>query len=181
MQIRSGDVILRQFEPALSGAVHDIRNHPSVRSQMRDTAPIARAAHDAWVRANLIDARTVHLFVVESGGTPVGIALLRNFKDDSAEIGVMVVEAGQRPLVCYKAAHLIGYYAFEVLDLKKVLSYVPRHNEHALAFNLHCGLERTGNDSEAYHELVLTQARSRSHATHRHFREKYGIEVSGGI
>lgn len=181
MLIRSGDVTLRGFEPSLSDAVHRIRNHPSVRSQMRNTEPIAKSDHERWVRENLIDARTVHLFVVYSGDEAVGIALLRNFRGEAAEIGVMVVEADKRPLVCYKAAHLIGYYAFEVLDLKKVFSYVPRHNARARAFNLHCGLESTGNDSDIYHELALTQAQSRSHPTHRHFRGKYGVEVENPL
>lgn len=177
MRICSGDVSLHSFEPVLSDTVYEIRNHPSVRAQMRSTGSIAKDAHAHWVRENLIDSRSVHLFVVQSGEQPVGIALLRNFRGDSAEIGVMIVEASRRPLVGYKAAHLIGFYAFEVLDLKRVYSLVPRHNTHALAFNLHCGLERTGNDSDDYHELVLTQAQSRSHPTHRQFRDKYGIEV----
>lgn len=177
MQIRSGDVTLQSFEPALSDVVFRIRNHPSVRSQMRDTAPIEKNKHDQWVIENLGEASAVHLFVIHAGGNDVGIALLRNFRDEHAEIGVMVVDAVTRPLVCYKASHLIGYYAFETLDLKKIFSYVPRHNAHALAFNLHCGLESTGDDTAIYHELVLTQEKSRTHPTHRHFREKYGIEI----
>lgn len=179
MQIRSGDVTLRSFEPALSDVVFRIRNHPSVRSQMRDTAPIEKSQHDQWVMKNLGETPAVHLFVVHAVEHDVGIALLRNFRDEQAEIGVMVVDAGIRPLVCYKASHLIGYYAFETLDLKRVFSYVPRHNAHALAFNLHCGLESTGNDTATYHELVLTQEKSRTHPTHRHFRDKYGVEIAG--
>ena len=178
MRICSGNVCLRAFDADSSDTVLEIRNHPSVRRQMRNTAPIERAAHETWVRDNLLEERKVHLFIVEAGNRPVGIALLRNFGAGTAEIGLMVVEAARRPLVCYKAAHLIGYYAFEVLDLDEVYSYVPRHNARALTFNLHCGLESTGNDSEVYSELVLTQGRSRTHSTHRHFREKYGIKVS---
>lgn len=179
MQIRSGEVVLRSFEDPLTDVVYEIRNHPSVRTRLRNAAPIPRESHYQWVRENLVTHKNVHLFVVENGGEPVGLSLLRNFREQTAEIGVMVMQAEQRPLVCYKASHLVGYYGFEILDLEKLFSYVPRHNRHALDFNLHSGLELTGNDSDIYHELVLTREQSRSHPTHRHFREKYTIEVLG--
>lgn len=179
MQIRSGEVVLRSYEESLIDVVFEIRNHPSIRAHLRDAEPILRDSHYKWVRENLVTLKNLHLFVVESGGEPVGLALLRNFREQTAEIGVMVMQSEQRPLVCYKASHLVGYYGFEILDLEKLFSYVPRHNRHALDFNLHSGLERTGNDSDIYHELVLTREQSRSHPTHKHFRQKYAIEVLG--
>lgn len=178
MLIRSGDVVLRSFDESLTDDVYEIRNHPSVRAHLRDTGPILRESHYRWVRENILESKQVHLFVIVAGTEPVGIALLRNFTAQAAEIGVMVMEADQRPLVCYKASHLVGYYGFEVLGLEKLFSYVPRHNRHALAFNLHSGLVHTGKDNDIYHELVLTKDQSRSHPTHKHFREKYAIEVS---
>jgi hypothetical protein len=178
MLLRSGEVELRSFDESLTDAVYEIRNHPSVREHLRNTEPIPRESHLAWVRDHLLARRQVHLFVVHAGGGPVGIALLRNVTERTAEIGVMVVEAEQRPLVCYKASHLVGYYGFEMLGLEELYSYVPRHNSHALAFNLHSGLVRTGKDSEIYHELVLSKEHSRTHPTHKHFRDKYPIEVT---
>lgn len=177
MQIRSGDVVLRSFEPAHARAVFEIRNHASVRSHLRDPGPISWESHCKWVEENLVDQRRVHLFVVFVRDDPVGIALLRNFRQQTAEIGVMVIEARKRQLVCYKAAHLLGYYGFEVLELARLLSYVPLHNRHALAFNLHCGLEETGVRSDVYHELAITREQSRTHLTHNHFQSRYGIEV----
>lgn len=177
MLIRSGDIELRAFEPGLSRVVHAIRNHPSVRERMRDTRPIAWDSHQRWVHENLVAARKLALFVACTRGEPVGLALLRNFSGGAAEIGVMVVEAERRRLACYKAVHLIGYYAFEVLGLERVLSYVPLHNAHALEFNLRCGLQRTGAASGVYHELVLTRQTSRTHPTHRRFREQHPIAV----
>jgi len=117
---------------------------------------------------------------VFAADAPVGLALLRNFRGQSAEIGLMMVEARRRRLVCYKAALLIGHLGFEVLELEKLFSYVPRHNEHALSFDLRCGFERTGRDSETYFELALSRERSRAHATHQRFRAKYAIEISSG-
>lgn len=177
MRIRSGDISLCAFDASLTDAVYEIRNHPSVRAHLRNTEAISRESHYEWVCENLVRARRVHLFVILAGEERTGIALLRNFRDKTAEVGLMVVDAERRPLVCYVAAHLIGYYAFEIVNLKQLFSYVPRHNEHALSFNLRCGFKPTGAQSEVYHELVLTQKQSRSHRTHKRFRERHGIEV----
>ena len=178
MLIRSGDVLLRGFEPALSGTLYEVRNHPSVRQYLRSSAPIVRADHDRWVAENLVAERRVHLFLVYSADQAVGLALLRNFSGASAEIGVMIVEARRRRLVAYKAAHLVGYYGFEVLGLEQLLSYVPRHNRHALQFNQACGFEPTGRDSETYIELTLSLRGSREHPAHKRFRKRYRIVVA---
>lgn len=175
MRLRSADVELRAFEPGLTDALYEIRNHPSVRRHLRATQPIARADHERWVEENVLEERRVHLFLVFGREDPVGLALLRNFVDAEAEVGLMMVEAQRRRLAAYKAAHLIGYYGFEILGLACMLSYVPRHNQHALAFNLGCGFERTGRDPEAYFELALTAERSRTHPVHRRFRARYPI------
>jgi RimJ/RimL family protein N-acetyltransferase len=179
MLLRSGEVTLQAFEPSLSDVLHGIRNHPSVRSRMRDPRPIDPESHRRWVEENLVRARTVHLFIVERRGAPSGIALLRNFRGRSAEIGVMMVEARRQRLAAYVAAHLVGYYGFEVLDLERLYSYVPKHNAAALRFNLECGFEHTGAASEVYDELVLTQERSRAHPVHKRFRDTRPIEVLG--
>lgn len=178
MLIRSGSVVLREFEAALSDTVHAIRNHPSVRAHLRDSRPIAPESHREWVRENLIDARRLRLFVVYRADAAQGIALLRNFRDRSAEVGVMMVHAERRRLTAYVAAHLISYYGFEVLDLDCLFSYVPLGNRAALAFNLACGFEPAAPASGVYHELVLTRERSRSHPVHKKFRSTRRIVVA---
>jgi hypothetical protein len=178
MLIRSGDVALRGFEPALTEALYEIRNHPSVRQNLRTTGAISRESHAQWVHENLVAERRVHLFVVTSADAHVGIALLRNFSGTAAEVGLMTVDAPRRRLASYKAAHLIGYYGFEILGLESLLSYVPRTNRHALAFNTGCGFERTGADTGTYFELRLGRETSRSLEVHRRFRARYPIEVA---
>ena len=177
MRIRSGELTLREFEPALSGVLYEVRNHASVRQHLRSPQPIARAEHERWVDENLVRERRLRLFLVYVADAARGLALLRNFSGTSAEIGVMMVEARRHRLAAYKASHLIGYFGFEVVGLERLLSYVPRHNRHALAFNEACGFERTGNDSETYFELALTRECSRSHPVHRRFRARYSIVV----
>jgi RimJ/RimL family protein N-acetyltransferase len=177
MRIRSGELELREFEPALSEVLYEVRNHPSVRQHLRSPQPIPREDHQRWVGENLLRERRLRLFLVYLAGAPRGLALLRNFSGASAEIGVMMVEARRHRLAAYKASHLIGYFAFEVLGLERLLSYVPRHNRHALAFNEACGFERSGDDSEAYFELALAREHWRSHPVHRKFRARYPIGV----
>lgn len=177
MRIRSGSVELRAFEHALSDTVHAVRNHPSVRANMRDPRPIARESHERWVQENLVQAQRVQLFVVFRKSEPAGIALLRNFHGAQAEIGLMIVEPQRRRLLAYVAAHLVAYYGFEVLGLERLLSYVPLHNRRALEFNVSCGFEPTGERSKVYHVLSLSRQRSREHATHKRFRETREICV----
>jgi RimJ/RimL family protein N-acetyltransferase len=177
MRLRSGELELREFEPALSEVLYEVRNHPSVRQHLRSPQPIAREDHQRWVEENLVGARRLRLFLVHLAGVARGLALLRSFSGASAEIGVMMVEARRHRLAAYKASHLIGHFGFEVLGLERLLSYVPRHNRHALAFNEACGFERTGNDSEAYFALALARERWRSHPVHRRFRIRYPIVV----
>jgi RimJ/RimL family protein N-acetyltransferase len=115
--------------------------------------------------------------VAFDGETPAGIALLRDIRGREAEIGVMIVEPAQRRLLAYVVAHLIGYFAFEVLDLERLLSRVPLKHAQALEFNLNCGFEPTGEASGEYHVLALSQARSRTHPAHKRFRATREIVV----
>lgn len=177
MLIRSGEVELQAFEASLADTLFEIRNHPSVRTRMRDPRPIEPQAHRAWVEENLLRARTTHLFIVRRRAAGTGIALLRNFRARSAEIGVMMVDARRQRLTAYIAAHLVGYYGFEVLDLELLHSYVPVHNAEALKFNLECGFVPTGAANAVYHELTLTREVSRTLAAHKRFRERRTIEV----
>jgi RimJ/RimL family protein N-acetyltransferase len=174
--LRAGGVTLQAFEPRFTDVVLRVRNHESIRLGMRDTTPIAAESHLRWVQKNLVDERKVHLFVVFDDSEPVGIALLRDFRDGAAEVGLMVIEAARRPIACYAGAVMIVTYAMEMLGLDRLFSLVPRHNDHALAFNRHFGFDHEGADDDAiYHRLVLTKARFRAHATHRRFREKHGL------
>ena len=177
MWLSSGEVLLRGFELALSQTLYEVRNHPSVRRHLRVTEPLSPESHRRWVEENLIAERRLHLFLAYAREQAVGIALLRNFSGTSAEIGVMMVDAPRRRLASYKVAHLVGYYGFEVLGLERLLSYVPRHNAHALEFNLACGFARTYADPPPYYELALTRDASRTHPVHRRFRARFPIEV----
>ena len=175
MRLRSGSVELRAFEPALTEAVFKVRNHPSVRAHLRDARPLAWESHVRWVQANLVEQRREHLFVAFRAGELAGITLLRNFRQREAEIGVMIVEPGRHRLAAYIAAHLIGYYAFEVLGLERLLSYVPVAHRDALEFNLRCGFEPTGESSADYRVLALSVDRSRTHPAHKRFRTRRRI------
>ena len=175
MRLRSGSVELRAFEPALTEAVFAVRNHPSVRAHLRDPRPLAWESHVRWVQANLVEQRLQHLFVAFHAGEVAGITLLRNFREREAEIGVMVVEPARHRLAAYIAAHLIGYYAFEILGLERLLSYVPVAHRDAVEFNVRCGFEPTGEPSSEYRVLALTIERSRTHPAHKRFRERRRI------
>lgn len=175
MRIRSGSVELHAFEPALSEAVHAVRNHPSVRKHLRDPRPIAWESHARWVQANLVEARTQQLFVVQRSGKSLGITLLRDFRAAEAEIGVMIIEPARHRLVAYTAGYLTAYVAFEILGLDRLVSKVPLAHREALEFNLRCGFERTGESSADYHVLAMFREQYVKNVTRQRLRQRRDI------
>ena len=102
--LRAGEVEMRPFEPGLAETVLAVRNHETVRRNMRDSSPIALASHMRWLQDNVVDTRRVHLFVVLEHEAPVGIGLLRDYQVTSE-----VMEATGNPqakfLHCLPAFH----------------------------------------------------------------------------
>ncbi len=177
MQLRSGNISLVSFAPKDTEIVYEIRNHPSVRNFLRNTRPIPWNSHLNWVEENLVIDKKLLLFIVLQNDTAIGIALLRNFEGKSAEIGVMIKYPKRHARAAYRAAQVLGHYAFEYLHLDTLYSNVPLHNEHALAFNQKCGFVPTGEASKHYHRLALTRDASRHHKVHQAFFKRYGVQV----
>jgi RimJ/RimL family protein N-acetyltransferase len=177
MIIKTANVSLVSFEPNYSRLLYEIRNHESVRKGMRDTREIPWESHQKWVEENLLKERKQLLFIVFYRDEPVGIALLRDFKDDSAEIGILIKESRHHPVVAYRASYILAIYAFYHLDIPALYSYVSRHNQPALAFNLKCGFKDTGADNPDYYVLRLEREISRTSDTHRKFGETHRLEI----
>lgn len=177
MELRSGTIRLVSFTPSMSRTLFDIRNHPSVREGMGDTAPLDWTAHQAWVAANLVDNPGYRLFIVHNREPAIGIALLRNFADASAEIGILIRQPERNARAAYRASQILGQYAFHWLDLETLYSNVPRHNDRALTFNRRCGFEPVREADERYHYLALTRERCVEHALHPRILSRFGIEV----
>jgi RimJ/RimL family protein N-acetyltransferase len=175
--IGAGALTLRGFVAADSDALLAIRNHRSVRRGMRDGTAIDPRQHRAWVRRNLLDANAQRVFMVNDGERDVGMTLLRNFDETSAEIGVMLVDAGSRRRVAYAASHMTAWYAFEMLGLQSLRSHVPRHNAAALGFNRKCGFVDWREPDADYHYLALTRHVYLTDPVHCAFRRRWPIAL----
>ncbi len=175
--IGAGALTLRGFQAADSDTLLAIRNHRSVRRGMRDSTAIDPRQHRAWVRGNLLNANTQRVFMVNDGETDVGMTLLRDFADASAEIGVMLVDAVSRRRVAYAAAHMTAWYAFEMLGLESLRSHVPRHNTAALRFNRKCGFVDWREHDADYYYLALTRHVYLTDPVHRAFRHRWPIAL----
>ncbi len=178
MKITTNNISLHSFRPELSQLLFEIRNDESIRRGMRDSNPISWVNHTRWVQDNLIEGKAQQLFIVYWHEEPTGIALLRNFKDSAAEIGILIKDSAAHPLAAYYASHLLAYYGFKILGLNRLYSYVPRHNDRALAYNLKCGFTSTNMDTKEYHCLCLTIETSRSKDTHKHFGRRHRILIT---
>lgn len=170
--IRAGGLRLVEFSAADADTLYRLRNDPTVRCGMgRDTA-IDRDAHRRYVADVLLVRERPWLFIARKNGEPFGLTLLRDFTDDAAEIGVMVVDAPSRRLDVYFVAHMTAWFGFDRLGLRRLVSKVPRHNAAALAFNRKCGFEDTGRADEEYLYLEMTLARYRDDPVHQRFRRR---------
>ncbi len=179
MELRSGAIRLVAFTPAMTRKLFEFRNHPSVREGMSDTTPLTWESHQEWVRNNLLNNPHYLLFIVHARDKPVGIALLRDITDTSAEIGILIQNPEQNTRAAYRASQILGQYAFHWLGVQTLYSNVPRHNERALAFNIHCGFSACREPDETYHYLSLSLEHSLEHDLHPRLLSRFGIEVIG--
>jgi RimJ/RimL family protein N-acetyltransferase len=130
-----GALTLTRFAPEDTADLHRVRNHPSVRRFMADPRPIPWPRHVEWVRAHLLEADDLLLFLVRQRGEAIGLTLLRRIAPDTAEIGVMVTDPDDRPLVPCYATVITLHWAFERLGLGWLVSWVVPGHERALALN----------------------------------------------
>lgn len=170
---------LKEFRVPDSTELFDLRNHPSIRRGMRDTAPISWQDHQRYVAANLAAQSRMWLFLVVSRDTRIGMTLLRDFLGDSAEIGVMLIDAERHRRDAYFASHMTAWFGFEVLGLARLVSKVPRGNDAAFAFNRKCGFVAFRDEDADYHYLAMDIEHYRHDPTHRAFRARWPIRMLG--
>ncbi len=178
LRVSAGALSLKAFSAADSKVLFNIRNHPSVLRGMRAPEPINWPDHEEFVRNNLLGDCRQWLFLIEKSGESIGLTLLRNFTDHEAEIGVMLPDAIRRRREAYFAAHMMAWFGFDVLGLKRLISKVPSGNATALKFNLKCGFVEYRQPDETYHYLVMNEDHYRSDATHRKFRARWPVRIN---
>jgi RimJ/RimL family protein N-acetyltransferase len=130
-----GGVTLARFTADDTADLHRIRNHPTVRPFMADPRPIAWDRHVDWVRAHLLEADDLWLFMVRERGEAVGFTLLQRLAADTAEIGAIFRDPDDHALVTAYAIVLTLHQAFERLGLRWLVSWVLPGHQRALGVN----------------------------------------------
>lgn len=158
MKLQVGHVELRQFSPRDMRELYCIRNHESVRQFMSRPSLIPYRSHVQWVNSELIGNSHFLLFLVRTGTgrRAVGLTQLR-LTGAYAEIGVMFREASAHQTVTSVSTVIMLHLAFELLQLKGVLSYVIASNAAAIRFNKAFGAGEEQPDRPGMVKLRLTR------------------------
>jgi RimJ/RimL family protein N-acetyltransferase len=149
-----GEVAFTQFEAADTMALHDIRNHPSVRPFMPSPEPVPLERHREWVRAQLLEvhAQSPLVLVGRASGEPVAFGLLKPTADaDALEVGVMVKAPWQRGLLPTRLGVALFSIAARVFGTRTLVSHVKHSHDQALRLNRGAGLlpaETSGKPGE---------------------------------
>ena len=179
MKILSGGVELAQFTAADTQALYDVRNHESVRSFMANPAPLAIEAHREWTRTHLLEGADVLLFMIRAGGAPCGFSVLKRLSADRAEIGVMVRDAAQRPIVASIAATATLHCAFERLSFETLVSWVRPEHRRALGFNQAFGGVEVPSEKPGMLQFRLSRSECLRNERYRRLRARLGTRLTG--
>lgn len=174
MNVVIKDVELRRFTQDDTNLLYELRNHISIRKGMRDSSQLDFGNHKKWVQENLILSNKVVLFIAYYKTVPVAILMLKNFEDVTAEVGVMVKNAGNylngslvSKLICG-----IFFYSYRVLKLNCLTMYVAHSNSAAYKFNKKLDAVEFDRD-DTYIMLKLTSDVYLSSPIHTRFNSRY--------
>lgn len=132
-------------------AMFDIRNHISVRKNLTNSKPLNYLAHSNWFLKKLLPDKSQVHFLIKHKNKYIGIVLLRNINANSAEVGVLFKNNSSTKWIVTYSTVFISYYAFDILNLKKIYSYVNAKNIEAIKFNKgFSGKKHKTNKKEIY-------------------------------
>jgi UDP-4-amino-4,6-dideoxy-N-acetyl-beta-L-altrosamine N-acetyltransferase len=142
---RIGDCRLREMEEYDLEQVLEWRNSERIRNQMYNSKLISLPEHHAWFE-RMKTSNSANSFIFEQNGLPTGVV---NFTKLDRENGICEwgFYLGRTDLpsgmgTCMGAIALD--YAFERLELRKVLGEVLDYNQHSRAFHQKLGFKQEG-------------------------------------
>ncbi len=154
--LKGVQIYLRPICDADTDRVVKWRNDKNVVKNFIYRIPISREAHLDWLK-NKVEQGNVHQFVIcrNADEIPLGSVYLQNFEEEhkKAEEGIFLgEEQAYGKGIGTEAAKLILKYAFEQLQLHKVVARVLAYNQASVRMH-----EKAGYVREAYfrEELFL--------------------------
>ena len=145
--ITAGEIELKEFTRSDSRFLYVIRNHSTVRAALANPATIAYQSHLNWVNAHFGERPDMMIFLARVvGERPMGMMILRDFREDTVEIGAMFREPDERGTLAATASTLTLYYAMEHLHVRGFYSYADARNSRALKLNRAMGASDVPSD-----------------------------------
>ncbi|WP_406826865.1 GNAT family N-acetyltransferase [Pedobacter sp. KACC 23697] len=174
MSIRVGNIVLQRFKSQHADMLYSLINRHEVRMGMSNSDKIPYESHLNWVRENLIESSKVHLFMVISNEEALGVALIKNLTDDSAELGMMVADTieAKKMLLTSKLLTGILFYVFHQMRFRKLDIRILPGNENSLRTAKKIGAELQGQD-ETYQYFLLTETKYKSYPLNKLLNTRY--------
>jgi RimJ/RimL family protein N-acetyltransferase len=157
-------------------------NGPRVRKYLKGTFPFTESFELEWIRSTSKPSNTsVHL-VIEVRGRPIGVMGVHNiiWQSGTAITGAFIGEPrywGKGYGTAAKMALLD--YAFNTLNLRKIISKVKAFNERSIAYSKKCGYKIEGRlveqhfvDGKYWDEVILGVFRNDWLALWRKYKSK---------
>lgn len=145
LSVRFGGLTLLEFSSNDTDDLFDVRNHPTVREFMPDTAPLNFPSHVNWLGQHVKQGGNLKLFIVRLAGEAIGFTLARRLPDDTVELGVIFKDADQHAGLPAQAAAIMLYLSCEHMNAPAVITYVNVKHLRALTFNRGFGLIQTAS------------------------------------
>jgi RimJ/RimL family protein N-acetyltransferase len=122
-------------------------NDPDIWKFLKRTFPLTQGDEREWLLSLQKKSDTNMVLIIEVGGRAIGTMALANinWKDRIATTGAVIGEKaywGKGYGTDAKMALLD--YAFNVLNLRKIMSRTVAFNKRSLAYSLHCGYRLEG-------------------------------------
>jgi RimJ/RimL family protein N-acetyltransferase len=122
-------------------------NDPEVRQYIANILPVTEGGEREYIQGLAKKSDTDIVLVIEVKGRPIGVMGLHriNWQSRTAVTGAIIGEKD-----CWNKGYgtdakmaLLGY-AFNTLNLRKIMSSVKAFNERSVAYSLHCGYQIEG-------------------------------------
>ncbi|MBE5321369.1 GNAT family N-acetyltransferase [Pedobacter sp. MR2016-19] len=174
MSILVGNTVLHCFKAQHADMLYSLINRQEVRMGMSDSAKIPYESHLNWVKENLIESSKVHLFMVISNDEALGVALIKNLTNDSAELGIMVADTidTKKMLLTSKLLTGILFYVFHKMHFQNLEIRILPGNENSLRTAKKIGAELQCQD-ETYQYFLLTKTKYKSYPLNKLLANRY--------
>lgn len=174
MILRVGNIFMRRFLPEDTELLYHLINRPEVRKGMSKSDEITYQSHVGWIKRNLIKGNNVHLFLVTHEGQGLGVALIKNITQNSAELGIMVGNSitAQKMLLTGKLIAGILHYAFDEMKLQYLEIRIIPENSKSIATAKKIGADFQRRD-DIYMYFLLEKTRYETHPFNMRLFDRY--------